>query len=112
MGTDAKTNEASLNCVKLLHVIVLVIMIVRFCVLIVRKCISIALVVIGGYLIGSFRANDFTSNNKYIIVPIIVLCLGFATILVCLLGIYGRKADNICMLKLVNQITFILTLPS
>eukprot|EP00108_Taenia_solium_P001519 TsM_000275200 transcript=TsM_000275200 gene=TsM_000275200 len=90
MASTTKENDSSLRCLKLLH--------------------CLGLIGIASYLIHSLRSNDFTTNHNYVVIPVILLCVGFATILVCVLGVYGIKSDNLCMLKLYAAVTCILFL--
>ncbi|KAH9283871.1 hypothetical protein ECG_04654 [Echinococcus granulosus] len=96
MAPNTKANDPSLRCLKLLHWLTI--------------CVSLALIGIASYLIHWFRSNDFTRNYNYVVIPVILLCIGFTTILVCILGVYGSKTDNLCMLKLYAGITCILLL--
>lgn len=96
--SSSNTNNASLNCIRVLHYIVIVYLI----------CASLCLIGIGIYLINSFQYYDFTKNHDYTIVPIVLLCTAFVTILICVLGIYGSKADNLCMIKMYAAFTCIM----
>ncbi|CDS42079.1 cd63 antigen [Echinococcus multilocularis] len=100
MAPNKKANDPSLRCLKLLHWLTIV------CII----CVSLALIGIASYLVHWFRSNDFTRNYNYVVIPVILLCIGFTTILVCILGVYGSKTDNLCMLKLYAGITCILLL--
>ncbi|VDO00137.1 unnamed protein product, partial [Rodentolepis nana] len=71
-------------------------------------CVSLCLIGIGIYLISSFQYHDFTKNHDYIIIPIVLLCSGFVIVLVCVLGVYGSKTDNLCMIKMYAAFTCIL----
>ncbi|VUZ53716.1 unnamed protein product [Hymenolepis diminuta] len=97
MGLN-KTKNSSLNCIKVLHYIVIVYIL----------CVSLCLIGIGIYLISSFHHYDFTKDHDYTIIPIILLCSGFVSILVCILGIFGSKVDNLCLIKLYAAIMCIM----
>uniref|UniRef100_A0A5K3ETV6 Tetraspanin n=1 Tax=Mesocestoides corti TaxID=53468 RepID=A0A5K3ETV6_MESCO len=97
MGPKAADDSSTFKCLKILHNITIIYMIVT----------SLCLVGIGSYLIQSFRTITYSRTSSFPIIPVILLAVGFGTILVCVLGIYGSKRDNLCMLRMYAAITCI-----
>ncbi len=101
--------QSGVACLKILHTITIIYLIVRFPIIFNMQCTSLCLIGIGSYLIHSFRSNTYSQEASFPTIPLILLVVGFVTILVCILGLYGSKNDNLCMLRTVCGTSILLT---